>query len=84
MKRTRYFYKAQPTLGDQEVPTTVITFEDCVPHHNTLEAMAREYEEQGKALADTLFEILPGGTVDALLRHMMEKRASLFRVHFGQ
>lgn len=40
------------------------------------------YEKQGKLIENELFESLPGGTYDALLRHMLERRASLLRVRF--
>ena len=38
------------------------------------------YAEEGKRLADVLFESLPGGTLDALLCEMMQRRASLLKV----
>lgn len=40
------------------------------------------YDAEGKKIADALFAHLPGGTVDALIRHLLLGRASLFCVPF--
>ena len=38
------------------------------------------YGAQGKLLCDTLLNTLPGGTVDALLYHLLMRKANVFRV----
>lgn len=40
------------------------------------------YAVQAHAIADTLLESLPGGTVDRLLAELLTRRASLLRVPF--
>lgn len=46
-------------------------------------ADARElYAGQARALSDSLFASLPGGTIDALLVEMMKRKVSLFSVPF--
>lgn len=42
------------------------------------------YTEQGQILADALWSALPGGTLDVLIARLLERRASLFRVPFGE
>lgn len=42
------------------------------------------YKEQGETLAEALWSALPGGTLDILIARLLERRASLFRVPFGE
>lgn len=47
------------------------------------EQNAREfYQAEGKALANAIFDSLPGGTIDQLILEMLTRRASMFRVPF--
>ena len=38
------------------------------------------FEAQGKIVADALFASLPGGTIDALLVEMLDRKRSLLRI----
>lgn len=64
--------------GGVEPQTIVI--EDLMPKTNTSISI---YNQQADLLEQTLYKCLPGGTYDALLRMMLERRASMFRVPFG-
>ena len=61
------------------VPDATIHITDGLPLDD-LRAARQLYENQGCDLCDVLYHSLPGGTFDALLRHMLEKRASLLAV----
>jgi hypothetical protein len=75
-------YKASATFSHEEVQGLRITANAPVPDHQTLEMAAAIYDREGAAIAAALLEHLPGGTVDAVLRHLLLKRASLLRVPF--
>lgn len=69
-------------VGKASVPTLAIHVIDEIPDNMELEAVRNLYDEQGKTLCDALFSHLPGGTIDALIRNLLERRASLFRIPF--
>lgn len=74
-------YKAD---GDN-VPDLQIATTEAVPVRSIpYDELAKIYEEQGTAVADALFESLPGGTLDRLLAKLMERRASLFTVSLSR
>ncbi len=79
-------FKAQPTLSSQgQLDDLVITATEQIPDLSrveTLKQVAELYKIQGEKVADALFAHLPGGTVDAILARMLERRASLFAVRF--
>ncbi len=86
-------FKAQPA-GDASVKSLVLrAFEPIPDGHLTSEfdslpawyaAMRCRYEEQGQRIADALLQHLPGGTVDQVLRALLQYRASLFAVPFTE
>jgi len=80
--KTVSVYRAQPVASDA-VPQATIVIDDEIPPVTGVEGAQRVFEEQGAALAAALWESLPGGTIDALLREMLLRRASLLRVSFG-
>lgn len=74
-------HKAQPTVGEVSnleiratEPTPEMTGPGCLADARLF------YETEGKLLADALQACLPGGTVDALLRELLVRKASLLRV----
>jgi hypothetical protein len=74
-------FKAARIWKDAVENLSIHAFVEC-PECDTLEASARLYTSQGQAIGAALFDTLPGGTVDALLCYMLEKRSSLMRVRF--
>lgn len=40
------------------------------------------FKRQGKKLSDALFDSLPGGTIDALLVELLQRKASMLVVPF--
>jgi len=78
------FYKAQGVAG-RPVESVVIIFEYEIPEVNDddwIEGAREYYEGDGQLLERTLFETMPGGSYDALLRAMLLRRASLLRVRW--
>jgi len=68
------------------VPDLVITANAAMPeivHPSSpgWELLARDrYEQEGRLVAEALWQHLPGGTVDQILMALLERRASLLRV----
>lgn len=75
--------KASPTIKSEPVEDLQINIQGEMPAAGTLKAQAELYNEQGEFLARCLWNSLPGGTLDALIGALLKKRASLFRVTFG-
>lgn len=76
-------FKAQ-RLTDRSDPTPDLIVNATVEHPTlpTLKDAAKLHTEQGRALGEALFTHLAGGTLDALLSYMLERRASLLVVRF--
>lgn len=49
---------------------------------DTLKDAMEVHRAQAKELADALYHTLPGGTLDQLLREMLERKASQLVVRF--
>jgi hypothetical protein len=75
-------YKASRIGEQEEVQSLRLTANAEVPEQRTLEMAAAIYDREGEEIASALAEHLPGGTVDAVLRHLLLLRASLLRVPF--
>ena len=73
------FNKASAT-GGVAVPSVVIDISEEVRNFPTLENARLNYDAQGGALAELLATTLPGGTLDAMIRFLLERKASLLRV----
>lgn len=74
-------YKAGP-IGTESVMSLELRAEQEIPEAQTLDQARRMYEAQGRSIAEALYQSLPGGTLDALLGHLLARRASLLRVRF--
>jgi hypothetical protein len=78
-------YKAQP-IGDQVIPDLDIRATDTLPEQpffpsSTWEKHWRDiYAAQAGAIADALYASLPGGTLDALLVEMLDRKRSILKV----
>lgn len=72
-------YKAQST-GGQAVPDLNLSATEEFPPVPGQVNHCRLIVEQAGAIADALFESLPGGTLDALLAEMMQRKASQLAV----
>ena len=77
-ERVRIF-KAQP-VGDKKPGNMTIVMDESMPEVVSLNEARERFKEQGKELADALWSVLPGGTLDALLIEMLERKRSLFVV----
>jgi hypothetical protein len=68
--------------GTQGFPVDSLILRICEPvrSHETLEDCAALYDVEGGELCRLLRAHLPGGTFDALLRHMLFVKASFLRV----
>lgn len=75
-------FKAQRTVQDVEIPDLHIsgTFEMPSFGPDYAEKAPLRFDEQGKRIVDAMLASLPGGTVDAVLRHLLLHRASLLVV----
>ena len=73
-------YKAKPINPNQPTPSLAITAKDEIPNLDHLE----NYVERGQAIfrtdaaiiVDALYDSLPGGTLDQILRLLLERKAS--------
>lgn len=75
--------RAQPIAGapvERQPPILQIDVEEVFPRHFTTDYAAQVHAAQGDDLCTALCASLPGGTVDALLRALLERRASELRV----
>lgn len=70
-------------IGQRRTPQLMIQITEQIGDIGSLKQFGAFYQEEGKALADALCGSLPGGTVDALLMKLLERRASMLRVPFG-
>lgn len=78
-------YKAQPMPGAAPGPDMVIRAEEPMPELATEEWLKEAqyiHVGQGRAVAEALWQHLPGGTIDQILRALLERRASLLAVRF--
>ena len=74
--------KAAPT--SRPVEDLQITFTDSPPDDVDLRKAADFYEAEATALAEALWNVLPGGTTDRLIGQLLERRASLFAIPFAE
>lgn len=72
-------FKAQPT-GDQVISDLNLTATKTFPDLDSSTAGMSVHEVDAKFVVSALLASLPGGTVDAILRLLLEHRASLLRV----
>lgn len=82
MKKTTHVvtYLASP-VSDEKIPCLVIEAKSTLgPDFKTLRRASERHEEEGRKIADALLEHLPGGTVDQVLRFLLEHHASLLIV----
>lgn len=70
--------------ADLVVPDAILTISEPPPKFETLDESARFYRRQARGLCDALAGSLPGGTFDALLGELLERKASLFRVRIPE
>lgn len=80
-------FSAQP-IGKEKIPEAQIIIKDQFPSFKSgevsLEEMGEKYKKEGKKLADILFDHLPGGTMDALLIEILDRKKSLLIVPFDK
>lgn len=72
-------YKAQQTT-EVTIPNMSITATEELPHDTGLAAPRIRFYEQAKLISDALYDSLPGGTLDALLVELLDRKRSLLRV----
>jgi hypothetical protein len=74
-------FKAQG-FREEHTDSLEIVADQPFPTVKTLEEAASLHTLKGRELAQALVDTLPGGTVDAVLRHLLEHRASLLAVRW--
>lgn len=62
---------------DEVIEETASHWENADEYYDAITAI---YQNEAETLCEALWRSLPGGTVDALLREMLLRRASKFRV----
>lgn len=78
-------YRAEDTTRESEdVPNATLTISSPPPKQETLDDSRTFYRQQARALHDVLARTLPGGTLDALLGELLERKASLFRIRMPE
>ena len=77
-ERVLSLHRREPTTRDEVVPVATIYIDGDLPQGFAGEA----YEQDAEVLANLLWDMLPGGTIDQLLMQLMERRAALLRVGF--
>ncbi len=80
--KTVHVFRAEPTRPDKPVKPVTIVIAGEQPPSDLWTADAQRYElaNDAEAIADALFDALPGATLDALLVRMLERKASSLRV----
>ena len=76
--KTFRFHKADPVRDP--IPDVVLYFDRPLPESLDLRELALLHLGNGRDLATVLRQVLPGGTLDALLQELLLQRASLLRV----
>jgi hypothetical protein len=79
-----HFFKAQPTIKDRPVESVEIHIEQEIPDSKTLEEAAETYNQQAEKLERVLYNALPGGVYDGLAAYIMARKASHFKVSYGE
>lgn len=77
--KTVRLHRAQDINGREPVESLTIVVQEPVPERD-LAYSRMVYESDARMLADRLFKALPGGTVDALLRELLLRRALMLSV----
>ncbi len=76
-------------LADERVDDVTITIHAPIPTQPPIELRDHDayfralYRSEGNLLADTLWNALPGGSLDALIVALLERRASLLQGRIG-
>lgn len=65
---------------NEQIPDAEIAI--CQELPSDLMSLVGVYATDGQQIADLLWDMLPGGTIDQLLMQLMERRAALLRVGF--
>ena len=65
------------------IESLTITFEDEPADNMEIFEAAELYDREGSWLAEALWNVLPGGTMDRLIGKLFERRASMFIIPFA-
>jgi len=75
-------HKAQ-SIDGKEIPNINISIMKEIPkNYQQIEDLQKFFDIEGKKICDTLFESLPGGTIDALFLEMMKRKQSKLTIPF--
>jgi hypothetical protein len=80
MKTTNIFKAQRTVLYGDPVSSHAINIEQPMPDFDSMDEARAVYAKEGKEIADALFSSLPGGTLDALLIEMLDRKRSLLVV----
>ncbi len=77
-------HRADGLNTEDQVRPVVIRVDQTQPVYTSSDQARERFKADGDALAEALWSVLPGGTVDALIGALLARRASMFRVRFPQ
>ena len=81
--RSILVYKHSPHPGKESNGAVIDITRDLPPFNREDDKPRRKmFKYQAKAIADALFYSLPGGTIDALLVEMLDRKRSLLHVKY--
>ena len=63
-----------------DIPEMVIIAEKVFPEYTNMAEARFWHGQDAKKIADALFASLPGGTIDALIVEMLDRKRSVLRV----
>lgn len=78
--KTISIYKAQPTHGDDEIPSVTIEIAVTLPEGHAEAAAGASFRAEAVKIADALQGSLPGGTLAALLVELLERETNIRKV----
>lgn len=77
-------HRADGLRAEEQVRPVVIRVDQLQPVFTSSDQARERFKADADALAEALWSVLPGGTVDALIGELLARRASLLRVRFPQ
>lgn len=77
-------HRADSIRTEDQVRPVVIRIDKSMPGFESPDGTYECFKADGEALAEALWAVLPGGTVDALLGQLLTRSASKLRVRFPQ
>ena len=77
-------YKAQPVYDETPVKDLALSATKSFPNFDSAAEHQAAFDVDAQFIVSALLASLPGGTVDAVLRLLLQHRASLLRVRWPE